>query len=96
MAAALGEHLADGPLGDEKEPGQVERDLGGEVGLGVFSERLGMNIPALLTRVSTRPNLATASPITLSATFGSAMSPATARTSGEASGLIERELATTR
>jgi hypothetical protein len=57
---------------------------------------LAMNIPALLTSVSTWPNLATASPITRSATAGSAMSPTTVSTSAEVSGLIDRELATTR
>ena len=57
---------------------------------------LEMNTPALLTSVSTRPNFPTASPITRSATAGSVMSPATASTSTDASGLMDRELATTR
>jgi hypothetical protein len=57
---------------------------------------LAMNIPALLTSVSTRPNLSTALAITRAATAGSAMSRATVRTFSEASGLIDRELATTR
>jgi hypothetical protein len=57
---------------------------------------LAMNIPALLTNVSTRPNFSTAVPITRSATAGSAISPAMVITSAEASGLMDRELATTR
>ena len=48
---------------------------------------LATNIPALLTSVSTRPNFSTAPPITRSATAGSAMSPATARTSPRGVGL---------
>jgi hypothetical protein len=64
---------------------------------GVYSVNgLAMNIPALFTSVSTRPNRRTASAMTRSATAGSAMSPATASTSAEASGVIDRELATTR
>lgn len=57
---------------------------------------LAMNIPALLTRVSTRPNFSIAPPITRSATVGSAMSPAMASTSAEVSDLMDRELATIR
>ena len=57
---------------------------------------LAMKIPALLTSVSTRPNVSTAPPITRSATAGSAMSPAMASMSAEATASMDRELATTR
>jgi hypothetical protein len=57
---------------------------------------LAMKIPALLISVSTRPNCSTALLMTRSAIAGSAMSPATATTSADASGLMDQELATTR
>jgi hypothetical protein len=54
-----------------------------------------MKRPALLTSVSTRPNLLSASPITRSAVSASAMSPWTLTMSGSSDGAIEREFATT-
>src|SRR6516165_5244927 len=54
-----------------------------------------MYTPALLTRVSMRPNRSSAPSMIRSAVAGSAMSPATVSTAGSSDGLIVRALATT-
>ena len=51
--------------------------------------------PALLTRVSMRPNRSSAPSMIRSAVAGFAMSPSTVSTSGSCDGLIVRALATT-
>ena len=52
-------------------------------------------MPALFTRVSTRPNRATAASTMLAPTPGSPMSPGTANTMGSVLSAMFRELATT-
>jgi hypothetical protein len=82
---ALGEDLPDGPLGDVEQPGGFT-DRTPVKSTSVYSVNgLATNTPALLTSVSTRPNFATALPI-----MRSVMSPATASSSAEASGSIDR------
>src|ERR1700733_7151036 len=54
-----------------------------------------MYTPALLTRVSMRPNRPSAASMIRSAVAGSVMSPATASTSGSSEGAMVRALATT-
>jgi hypothetical protein len=53
------------------------------------------NTPALLTRVSTRPNRSVAAAMTRSAVVGSAMSPWTVTRPGSCEGAMLREVATT-
>lgn len=52
-------------------------------------------MPALLMRVSIRPNRSTAEAATRSAVAGSAMSPCTVTTSGSWEAAMVREVATT-
>ena len=91
------EHLPDGPLRDVEEPGQVHRDHAGEVGLGVLGERLGDEHPGVVDQRVDPAELLDRAPD----------HPVGDRRVGdvagdgedvalEASGLMDRELATTR
>jgi hypothetical protein len=79
-----------------EEAGDVDRQVVVVVGLGEFDERLRDEDPGVVDQRVDAPKKRQASRMTRSAVAGSAMSPATARTSGAQLGAIDRELATTR
>jgi hypothetical protein len=95
VATLLLLHLRDGELRDVKEAREVDAQHSRVISLGVSSERLGDDTPALLMSVSMRPSRATASEIARSAVFRSVISPGTARIWSSFVDLIDRAVATT-
>jgi len=96
VAAALLLHFRNRQLGNAEESGEVDAERAGEIGLALLGERFGDEDAGVVDqRVDTAEPGQAVGDHPLGGP-GSAMSPATVRTSSSFDGLIERAVATTR